>query len=449
MRQENARAARWFVSSCTQEIALRKWWILFAAGAVVVGCAGGSLDNGTTGGTGGTGGTGSNGQTRQVPQVNLGTDEANVRILFLTGQQRRIVGSQFARLDFIRLANSDLDQVPTEFSGSTAGIDIQLNGHTVNQYQFSVATNGLPRVYNELRWEVRLMRERQINGIVELANSARSLPHVPVTVPIVPGRTTTLQVFINDAALFWDSFLNTQFDQTFFNEDNELTAPGSTIRGSLSDMVAFDISGAEASSRPQMASGTPATRLLLSGDAIGIAAGNNALGTFDLFSPNFVESGSLNLPAPLGPGDPGATNLPGSYTVIEPNPSSFPDASTIISALQGSWRDSSEVLSNLGDAAMIVFPTTNPNGQHQVVALTRSGGTITNLWIGRVTLAGSTGNVTLWSADQLDNGTENGAVTGTLTNFTIRGGVIRDGDYSLSGSLPGFPASGTFAVFTR
>lgn len=429
---------------------MRKWWIFFAAGAVVVGCAGGSgLGTGTTGSGATTGGAttgGTTGAVRSVPRVELPGDASDVRVVYLSGQQRRAAGSQYAKLNNIRLATGDVDQIPGSVQGTLDGVNVKLDGYTVNKYAFghTLPTGIQAARYTQLRSEVwRLVEELPSGAFDTLFTGSFTLPNIPVSVPLARGRQSTVQVFLNDAALFHDGN-NLIFDETLFNEDNFLDVEPA-INGYFSDMVSFDLSGVPAGERPQMQSGGNATKLMLTGDAWGVANGVGTVGSFDIINPGFIESGVLTNPVVLPDG-----TAPGTYTVLEPDPSVIPPTVVQISALQGLWRDSNEVLKNLSANNMVIFPTTRANGQHQVVAWKRSGSSITKIWIGRATLTGTTsGTVELWSADQLDNGTETGKVTGTLTNFTVVGGVIKDGDFTFTTPPTGFVGSGSFAVFAK
>ena len=428
---------------------MRKWLLLFVAGAIVVGCSGGKGLAGTTGGAGGTAGTGTTGTTgtppRSVPSINLATTFTDARIVFLSGQGRRSPGSQYAKLNNIRFSNGVTDQIPTQFNGSLDGVNLKLDGYSVTKFSFSqdpfAATSLL---YTNLNMEVWNMYEEAVNGVRnEVFSGAFPIPPIPVRLPLVPGRQLTVQMYLNDACLFHDPVNDVVFDQAVFNTENGLdTSP--YLQAFFSDMVSFPLTGV--ASKPNMAAGGAADKFMVSGDARGIARGVGGSASFDLFSPNFIESGVLTNPVPLPDG-----TLPGSYTVLEPDPSVIPPTVVHISALQGSWRDYTEVISNVGSQALIIFPTTNANGQHTAVMIKRSGSTITDLWFGRATLNnGSTpGTLELWSVNQAAAGTENNKAVGVLTNVTFANAVLKDGNFTIASPPAGFPftASGTFAVF--
>ncbi|MDI9637358.1 hypothetical protein QPK87_10555 [Kamptonema cortianum] len=426
---------------------MRKWWILFLAATVVVGCAGTGSQAGTTGGS--TTGTTTGTPGRSVPTITFPTAYSDVRVVFLSGQGRRAPGSQYAKLNNIRFANTELDQIPNKFEGSTHGTNIKLDGFTVNKYSFThLLTAGNPgTLYDKLRIELWAMSEETFGGVINQVwnGPVVTLPDVPVAMPIVPGRQSTVTVYLNDAGLFFDG-TNPVFNQTFFNQDNLLDI-NSEITGFLSDMVAFPLTGV--ANRPLMDSGAVADKLLVSGDSLGLGSGSGGTDSFDLYSPNFIESGVITNPITIpGGGGPGGTT-PGTYTVLEPDPSVIPPTVVHISALQGTWRMFNDTISNVGTQAMIIFPTTKAGGQHQVVLFKMSGSTITDLWFGTATLTGNTGTFTVASVDQIDNGTMNNAATGTLTGVTFSNSIVKDGDYAIATPPAGFPftANGTFAVY--
>lgn len=439
-----------------QDFALKKWWIPFVAGAVVVGCAGGvgtgttgSTTGSTTGGTTATGGTTSTttgAPTRSVPTVNLPSTQADVRVAILSGQGRRIPGSLYAQLNGIRLRIGGTDIIPSEFSGSTDGVNVQLDGFTTNKYSFAQNLGtSLGKNYQFLSMDMTKMFEEQLSGsLSEVFSGAFPINDIPVNVPVIPGRESTVQVFLNNASLGFDFFFGQPtFDQSEFNFENGLTGTN-RIPGFLSDMIAFDISGV--STRPALSQGGVADKFMLSGDALGISRNANFDGSFDLFSPNFVESGVVTNPVVLPDG-----TAPGTYNVLEPDPSVIPPAVVRITALQGSWRNVNSVVTNLGNSGLLVFPTTRAGEDHMAVAYVRSGSTFTQLYFGSATVTSTGGTVNLWPVSQanLPEGSRSGGFTGTFSNLTKVGAVTKDGDYTLTGAPSGLPATGVFAVYTR
>lgn len=424
--------------------------IAFAAGVIVIGCSPVGTGIGTTTGGGTTGTTGGTTGGRSVASATLPTTFSDARMVFLSGAgrsgQNRAPGSEYAKLNNIRLVNSPTDIFPDDLTGSLDGVNMKLDGYTVNKAtaigEIGVAGSknftGLSMFVNEMYEEDLLGNLVQVFG-----GPAILLPTQTVNMTLAPGRQTTVQVFLSNASLWWDNATSqVRFDQASFDIENDIATSG-VIRGFFSDHIAFDISGV--ASRPSMAmGGAPAQKVFFSGDAMGISNGTSFDGSFDLYGPSFVESGVVTNPVQVG-GD----IAPGTYTVLEPDPQVIAPPITKISALQGAWRNYTDVFSNIGEESMFIFPTTRDHGQHQVVLVKRSGGVITDLWYGRITMSGSSGTVEIWSVDQLDDATENNKATGTFSVVSSSGGVFKDGDFTFTTIPTGFPfeASGTGVFF--
>ncbi len=423
---------------------MRNWWIAFLAGAVVVGCAGGtSTSVSTTSGSGTSAGTTSgstSGTTgRVVPNVVLPTNTSLVNVLFLSGQGRRSPGSQYAQLNNIRLLNGPLNQIPTDITGSLDGINTKLDGFTVNTYSFTQTVGSGLTDFTGLQFLVNRIREEQGDGSLSTVYNGPSvtLPEFPVNVKITAGRASTVQIYLNDAHLFYDSILDDiVFDQTEWDFDN-LVGGATAVQGFYGDAVAFDLTGL--SLRPTMAGGGTADKLMLTGDSVGLARGAMTNGSFDLYSPSFVESGVLTNPVVVG-----NQTAPGTYTVLEPDPSSVPPAAPQIAALQGPWYSFNDVVKNGGNEVFLVMPGSKAGEPAQAVLLKRTGNTITELWIGRATVnSNGSGTFELWSVDQVDNQTENNKAMGSFTNGQLVSGKLNNGDFTVSTTPTGFPFSGT------
>lgn len=430
----------------TRELALKKWLIAFVAGAIVVGCNGGN--GGIIGSTGSTSGgsTGSTG-SRQLATVNLPSRNAQANIVILSGQGRRSSGDNHVTLNVFRWGNGLIDVVPTVFQGSLAGIQCNLGGYSVNNASFTqdlgtgVAAKHFSQLYMEA-WDWGI--EDQFGNVFSLYNGLPvALPAMPIDATLVPGRQTTVQVYINDASLSFDPGPPGQilFDQNGWNNEN---LPGgiTAVPGFLSDFVTFDMTPMAAADRPSMSLGGSADKAMFSGDQMGLGKGFNSVGSFDLFSPNFVEAGTLTAPITIA-GQP----APGTYNVYEPDPRGTPPTATLIAALQGYWRSYTEVLSDVPDFTMMVLPTTKANGQHQVVAFNKSGAGVSALWFGTATMSGSTGTVSLHPIKEIGAPTTN--ATGSLGTFTMVNGVPADGKFTITTVPTGwpFPTTGDFVVF--
>ena len=375
--------------------------------------------------------------------------QSQVKILYLSGLGRRLPGSQFAELANIRLKNGELDQIPTDITGSVKGVNLKLDGFSTNTFAFNEPTTGPSESYTSLSMFLNEIREEDFNGNLNpvFSGPAILLPDMPIAAELRPGRTTTVQIYLNNGSLFYDDILDeVVFDQDAWDQDN-LIDGATAVPGKFSDAVSFSLGGVGL--RPAMEAGGTADRVLMTGDSIGLGQGSVVDGSFDLYSPQFVESGSLNLPDLLA-GNPTGQPLPGTYTVLEPNTTPFDPDAPDLPALQGTWYDFNDVVSNVGTDIMFIIPSSDGDNIHQVALVKRSStGVIQALWIGRVELDGTTGTFTVWSVDQIDDNTENNPATGTLSNVTIEGTRIADGDWNVTNTPTGFPfeTSGVFVVY--
>ncbi len=427
---------------------MRKWWIAFIAGAAVIGCTGGSGGSGTTGTTGSTGTTPTG---RSVPTINLPNQVAEIQFLFLGGQGRRLPGSQFAVVNNLRLENGILDSIPTTFQGSSDGVRIQLDAYEVNRFSFTepLPTNDAFKVYADYPLEIhRMLEEDNFGNIIPVFTGPPVIvdPPIAVNAMLMRGRQTSVPVKLNDGMLFWDNLNGVDFNRVAFELDN-YDPTNNKILGYFTDMISFNLGGMATADRPTMINGNPADTVMFSGDFVAASSGFNSQGTFNLFGPAFIESGTIVPPVNLG-----GTFAPGSYDAYEPDPSVIPPASGLVQFLNGPWRAHTEVLGNLRDTNAVVFPTSNPNGEHQVVVWSQNGaGQVIKMWHGKVTFAAgnTTGTITIWSVDQLDNQTQANAATGTLSNLAVSKGMVLDGDITYTTTPAGFPfaVQGSFAVY--
>ncbi len=435
---------------------MKKWWLFISAGVLVVGCAGGN--GGSSGTTGTTGATtsgaltsGGPGNLQRTVSVNLANRFSEFRVMFLSGQGRRSPGSQYAALNNFHLQTTPLDSIPVAYQGALEGINTQLDGYSVNKYHFTydLGAAASQKTYTGLSYEVWQMSvEDPTNHInVVYPGPPVALPVLSTQATLFPGRQTVLQLFLNDAHLSYDAVAaGVVFNQAAFEADNFDTGKN-YVSSFLADHVSFDISGVPA--RPKMASGVFADHFYLSGDAEGLSAGLNGPKSFDIYSPNFVESGVITQPATLGglPVDTVAGVGPGTYTVLEPDPRAVPGSSVKIAALQGYWRNYTDLFNDVGAFAFIVFPTSRPGQQDEAVAFSVAGGKITNLWIG--TANTTTGTFSLRSIDQIGVANPTNPVTGTFSALTSKNGSVSGGNYAVGSSAAGFPfaATGSFITF--
>lgn len=429
---------------------MRKWWIAYVALAVVIGCGGGGGGGGSTSASAGTpgGGPGGGETTGGVPTVNLATG-TDVQIYYLSGAGRRAAGSQTAVLKNIRVQNGGTDQLPTSQTGTN--VSIKLDGYTDNSFNFSstLPAGAVNKVYTEFPFRVDQMLEEQgdgslstvFNGVFEVN------PPLALDMTLYAGRQVTLQVNIHDQMLRYDG-TNVVFDRALFEAEN-YDPIDNKMNAFLSDHVSFDLTAMANGKRPSMLNGQVANRVFFTGDQIAVSRGWDAVGTFNVLNPVFIEDGSIKQPS-----NTGGVPLPGSYTVVEPDPRDVAGLLQITS-LQGRWREYTEVLGNVQNGStvnMIVMPNSRRTNEMQVVAFSRNGsGQITEMWQGVAKFNGASSTVELYSLDQLDEGTGNNPATGTLTSFTVQNGVVTQGKFNITSAPAGFPlaTSGDFVVFRR
>lgn len=427
---------------------MKKWLIAFLAGAVVVGCTGGNggivgTTTGTTSGsTGSTTGTTSGG--RQLATVNLPSTAAQANIVILSGEGRRGSGDNHATFNVFQWGRGSIDIVPTVFQGSLAGIQCNLGGYTMNNTTFTqdLGDGVMAKNFTDLFLQVWDYGVEDQFGHVQsvYVGAPVSLPGLPINATLVRGRQTTIQTYLNDSSIGFAGGAIT-FDQTGWDNDN-LPSGVTALPGFLSDFVSFDLTPMADADKPSMQVGGLADKAMFTGDQTGLARGMKTVGSFDLYSQSFVESGVITPPVTIA-GQP----APGTYNVYEPDPRGTPPTALLITAVQGIWRSYTEVLADVPSFNMLVLPTTKANGQHQVVAFNRSGSGVSALWYGTVTLSGSTGTVTLHPIKEL--GAPTTTATGTFDTFTMANGVVANGKFTMNTPPAGwpFPTTGDFLVF--
>lgn len=422
---------------------MKKWFIAFAAGAVVIGCGGGSGLSSLTGGTTGTGG--STGGGRTVPTPNLGSF-AQVQLLYLSGQGRRAPGSQIAVIDNIRLFNDAVDYYPKDQQGSGSPLRIQLDHYTANQFLFDVplSIGGPSKTFTQFPLEIAQIDEEQGGSFQTVYSGPPVLisPFFDMNMVLFPGRQTTMQVVLNDQTLKFDPVDGVVFDRAQFETDN-YSPVNNKLNAFLSDMFSFDLTAMAPADRPLLSSGQRADMALFSGDSIGISQGYDVDGSFDMLSPVVIDTGVITKPTVIG-----GRNAPGIYTVMEPDPQD-PFGNAKLVALEGTYRQYTEVLQNLSDFAMIAIPKTRSTTTHQVVLINRNAnGAITAMWQGVVDFNGtSTGDLRLYSLDQLPDATAQPKALGKVS-FNRVNGVVKTGTFSMTVTPTNypFPKSGGFMV---
>jgi hypothetical protein len=431
-----------------EERVLKKALIGLAVVAFAIGCSNGGGGTTTGGGVTGGGVTGGGvtggGTGLPAPTVNLGTS-TNAKIQYLSGQGRRAVGSQFAILDIIRVQNGDADVAPVDQNTST--LNVQLDGYTINSFDFSVQVPaGTPsKTYTQFPLRVeRILQENATGGQTTVyPGPSVLLGTFPVNFTAFPGRDVTMLVKLDDAMLGFNTTTSTvRFDRTIFEDENFDPVLG-TMVGFISDHVSFDISAMPAAQRPRLQNSEAADMVMFTGDQIAISKGFGGIGTFNMLRPLLVEDGIVR-----------QTTGGGTYTVIEPdprdpNPISLPQ----LTSLEGAWRPYTAVLNNLQSFNMVVFPNSRGLNEYQAVAFNRNGsGQITAFWQGSLTLSGTaSGTIEMWSLDQLVPATATNPANGTASSLIVQNGVVTGGQFTFTTPPAGFPfpTTGNFVVLRR
>lgn len=388
-----------------------------------------------------------------------------MRFVFLSGQARRdsrATNSLIATVRDVQIQNSLADFAPSEPQGSGGGIRVQLDGYTINSLGFTerIAAGTATRSFSE--FPLQITRLEEVNnlgtGTTTLFNGNFTVsPAIPVNVRLLPGRTTTLNLKLNDAILNWDTTTSAiTFDRFQFELENENPVDG-RVNGFLSDYVAYDLRSMTAA-RPRMSNGQFAERILFSGDSVALAFGNDSNGSLEV------------LPATTGvdvrfqgiirePQQVADRVAPGTYAITEPDPRNplDPNAS-VLTAMQGTWRAHTDVLdyTRAPQFAMVVipnsedaFPTADGADGFQVLAYSHVNGNVRVMYQGRVRFtSASAGVVEMWSVDQIADATPNNPAIGTINNFELRNGRVVAGDFAITTVPAGFslPQTGSFRV---
>ncbi|MCH7904238.1 MAG: hypothetical protein IH944_06680 [Armatimonadetes bacterium] len=432
----------------------------FVAVVVVIGCGGGggTGGGGTGGGTGGGGGT-TGGPT--APTVVLDTD-STVQYLLLTGANRRAggIGDQFVVMRNIKVQNDVFDFAPTSQGGASV-IQARLNGYKIfsSFFTYTIQAGDNFKTFVEYPMEISGMKEQTGPGegdITDLFTTPEFItPPFALNLVLLRGRQHTIQINLDESIVFYDLFTTPKFnfDRAGF-EDENYDPIDNSINSFLSDYISFDISNMAAADRPNMVSTAEADKILISGDAIAMAAGFDTDDSFEVLNPVFLDQGRFTAP------DPGPPPFPGTYSVFEDDPRDLIPPIAQLIALQGIWKDYSEVLTdvgtNVGNEAVIAFPNSRQDTESMTVVYFKRdvSGNIIALWQGVIRLSGAQTNTIIVSPiDDLPSGILAGEARGTLSNLVFLNGEVIRGEFTfVSGpGLPGFPFSlaGEFAVFIR
>ncbi len=441
-----------------ETLVLRKWGFVGVAVAVVlVGCAGGGTTITTSGSGGGT-------TALVTSRVNIPGSAANyghVEIGFLTGQGRGgfRVGMRVGAAFIAKLGHTELrDEVGLVENPLDGGLTLPLAG-----FQFQTKTLDVPFNVGSSRYNTRLFTSYNLDLSFEQGGSALGSPAgIPLTIPTriraLPGRSTMLPIYVDDAIFTIDDTTGSVvFNQSIFDAVNR--ADGKPIKAFINDYVSFDLAGLPAGERPVMNDGaTLAGRVYFTGDNYAISEAGNS-GVFEALTLS-VDSPILGSFGPPAAGTSGMPGHAGTFSVYTPNPTNpDPTVTMDIVALQGTWRDYQSVLTNISSFEIITFPSSDDNNFQEMVAFTRTGTTITNLYFGFADFAATatTGAFHLWPVKNIVSAAVDNQLDGELTNFLNKNQTstssfvsTRYGSYSFAAgsALPGgFKSAGNFTVF--
>lgn len=288
------------------------------------------------------------------------------------------------------------------------------------------------------------------------------LEDFPSNIVTLAGRTTSLQIFLDDAMLNVvdnGNGLEPSFDRARFESVNLADDGSGTFKllAHLADYIVFDITNVP--NKPTMSNSVPATQVWFNGDAIALSGDSPGLN---------APPESMEVLTPLSPPIEGlfsktqvANNVISTYTLRQVDPRDLSNLARI-TALQGTWRDyfnptnpSASPFLNLGSFEAITFPQTLEQQKHDMVVFSRNGaGEITNFYFGEVNFA--TNTFSIWPIDQVDDGAAANEVSGSVSALldsngspTTNNKAVRSGTFTItSGGVPAnFNSSGRFIVY--
>ncbi len=332
-----------------------------------------------------------------------------------------------------------------QYTSQTIDLNAPMTGFSINMNR---------RVFDQFNLELETVT---FDDVPYSGTPGQSLFNIPfnMTCSLMPGRTSSITVFLNDAMFAPDGFGGL----TFLNADFEVLNYDPIdleMKAHLSDYLAFDISGI--ANPPLMTSGGPATAVYFSGDAIGLSDTPTGVPTlFEVLVPESPDPGSFEGFCALAPSFP--PNSPNTYTLRQIDPRSLP-GTAFITALQGTWKwwvnpnqASQSPILNSGNFVFLTFPQTSDDGRQDCVMIALAGGQITEFYFGEIDL--NTDSFVAWPIFEVTEGTTNDEISGSLGSYVLRpGGAggqrdVRSGAFNIdSGVIPvGFPTIGKFIVY--
>lgn len=391
--------------------------------------------------------------SRSVPLINLGTN-STVSLVYLSGQDRRSrgVGSQIADIQTVQLQNGPSDFVPGTEQVTPSTLSVMLDGYTINQRDIAIPMAGqVEKNFTEYPLIIDQLREvTDSSGSTVLRSAPGTYAYettdpFDVRVKVLPGRSTSLQVRLDDLTVQWIPGQNVVFDEDRFTNLN-YDPVSLSIKGFLNDYISFDISNMPSGDRPVVDStGGAAERIYFSGDGIAISEGLGTGSVFELLDPIAIKSGTVREGATIA-----GKKAANTFKLDETDPNL-----NLKTALVGTWKNYSDVITPTDTVTMVAFPGSEEDNRDTLVLFRRnSGGVISGMWHGYVdysTTDTTTGIFRLFPIATLADGQTTGdEVAGTVSGIVRSGGVVRRANWDATGTLPGsfsFPNNGAFAVF--
>lgn len=453
---------------------MKKWPYLYAFAAVALaGCAGTTVPNSGGGGGGGGGGVIDG---RSVATVSLPANVAPQLDVYLLPGQGRALGDIAAVFNRIYFDDTNGNRAEDTLAPEIA---LRLNGFNAINRRINtpLAFGENSRRFVNLQLEVQKIRIDNGDGTFQeytgsgggpILGGNEGLFNNLLSVSTFYGRTTSLQLRINDAMLNHNGTNRTWSRQEFIDQNVNPTT--GKITGFLSDYLAFDISQVPA--KPQLqspdAAGEDAQVAYFSGDSIALSQASNPANpsqpkVIEVLTPSSVIDGTFSYVGnnvnrvvyDLKQGDPSDPGIP----------------PRLLTSLKGYIRPYSEVLANTGGFEFITLPKNVDSSKQDLVIIQRNltavNQPIIAMWFGEVDFAANPApKFIAWSIDQVDNASRTNEIIGTLPKALLLGPGktavdtkqlkwwqnVREGDYTFTTAPPGLPtkyATGRFVCFRR
>lgn len=417
---------------------LRRSLALLSFGAVLViaGCAGDGKGTTVVPGDG----------NRVIPSFVLG-DAALVETVILSGSDIVSGTNQIAVIENVFYGDEDGNQIPTQQEFQPSPLKVFLDQPVIQNRPFTatLASSQASRVFDLFPFEIKQIQVDTGSGLQPLtpANQIAYSPIEPydLNLRLFRGRTSAVQLRLSNRTLqfSFDTGVDFNDDQFIADNYNEFT---NSIRGFLSDYVAFDLSGVAEADRPLMETGGTADRILFSGDGIMLSRGIGDESVLELLDPEAVTPGVL-LPATT------IDDRPTAKSYILEDPALINSASMF-----GTWRHHTEAIIMPTPIAMVAFPSSDDDAVQQVVYFQVSGNQVVQMWQGQIEygIAGdmTKGTIQLFPIRNVATAGSAGEITGTVSAVTYdANGAARSGDFTLNAAPGTLPLTGAFAVFRR